>query len=519
MTDITLDESDFTGENAIPVPAFVSSSLGSSEGTLSPEEVAVYSATYTLTQADIDAGGLENLATVTGTPPTTDPNNPATPITPVPSTPDPNNPGSPGDPGTPTEVDLPAAPSLSLSKTADVSGLSSRVIAGDEITYTFTVTNTGNVTMTDITLDESDFTGENAIPVPAFVSSSLGSSEGTLSPEEVAVYSATYTLTQADIDQGGLENLATVTGTPPTTDPNNPATPITPVPSTPDPNNPGTPGDPGTPTEVDLPAAPSLSLSKTADVSGLSSPVVAGDEITYTFTVTNTGNVTMTDITLDESDFTGENAIPVPAFVSSSLGSSEGTLSPEEVAVYSATYTLTQADIDAGGVDNLATVTGTPPTTDPNNPATPITPVPSTPDPNNPGTPGDPGTPTEVDLPAAPSLSLSKTADVSGLSSPVIAGDEITYTFTVTNTGNVTMTDITLDESDFTGENAIPVPAFVSSSLGSSEGTLSPEEVAVYSATYTLTQADIDQRGLKNLATFTGTPPTTDPNNPATPIR
>src|SRR5690606_30083049 len=147
--------------------------------------------------------------------------------------------------------------------------------------------------------------------------------------------------------------------------------------------------------------------------------------------------------------------VPAFGFVSNSGSSAAGTLVPGEVATYSFTYALTQADIDAGGVDNLATVTGTPPTTDPTDPAQPITPVPSTPDPNNPGTPGDPGVPTEVDLPANPSLSFSKEADVSGLSSPVFAGDEITYTFTVTNTGNVTMNDITLSEETFSGTGTV----------------------------------------------------------------
>src|SRR5690606_37086121 len=139
----------------------------------------------------------------------------------------------------------------------------------------------------------------------------------------------------------------------------------------------------------------------------------------YTFTVTNTGNVTMEDITVVD---------PLPGMPAVTLDAT--TLAPGAVATGSAVYTITQADIDGGEVVNLATVTGTPPTTDPTDPAQPITPVPSTPDPNNPGTPGDPGVPTEVDLPANPSLSFSKEADISALSSPVVAGDEITYTFT-----------------------------------------------------------------------------------------
>src|SRR5690606_27637776 len=94
---------------------------------------------------------------------------------------------------------------------------------------------------------------------------------------------------------------------------------------------------------------------------------------------------------------------------SGSWPSTEGVLAPGESVELSATYTVTQAEKDAGEVENTATVTGTPPTTDPGDPAEPIDPVPSTPDVDNPGTPGDPGVPTVVEVPANPSLSFAKT--------------------------------------------------------------------------------------------------------------
>src|SRR3546814_887523 len=160
------------------------------------------------------------------------------------------------------------------------------------------------------------------------------------------------------------------------------------------------------------------------------------------------------------------------------------TLAPGESATGTAIYTITQAEKDAGEVENAATTTGTPPTTDPGNPAAPITPVPSTPDVDNPGTPGDPGVPTVVNVPADPSLSFAKTGVLSA------DGNTIEYTFTVTNTGNVTMENITLAEADFSGTGTAPVPAFVSNSGTSAEGMLAPSEVATYTAIYTLTQAD-----------------------------
>ncbi len=482
MTGITLDETDFSGTGTAPVPTFVSNSGSSPEGTLVPGEEATYTASYTLTQADKDAGGVENLATVTGTPPTTDPDDPAEPIAPVPSTPDIDNPGTPGHPGEPTVVDVPADPALSFAKTGVLS------TDGNTVTYTFTVTNTGNVTMAGITVSDPK------------ISDPIVLDETTLAPGENTTGTATYTITQDEKDAGEVENLATVTGTPPTTDPDDPAEPIAPVPSTPDIDNPGTPGHPGEPTVVDVPADPALSFAKTGVLS------TDGNTVTYTFTVTNTGNVTMTGIEVTDGK--------LPDGVT--LDATE--LAPGEVATGTATYIIAQAEKDAGEVRNEATVTGTPPTTDPGHPAVPLTPVPSTPDPNNPGDPNTPGEETIVDIPTVPSLAFVKEADITGLGDPVVAGDEITYTFTVTNTGNVTLTDITLSEASFSGTGTVPAFGFVTNSGSSPEGTLAPGEVATYRFTYVLTQADMDAGGIENLATVTGTPPTTDPGNPAVPI-
>ncbi|WP_262250453.1 DUF11 domain-containing protein, partial [Parapedobacter soli] len=178
---------------------------------------------------------------------------------------------------------------------------------------------------------------------------------------------ATYTITQPEKDAGVVENAATVTGTPPF-DPDEPGQPIPPVPSTPDTGNPGTPGDPGVPTEVDVPANPSLSFAKTGVLSA------DGNTIEYTFTVTNTGNVTLTGIEASDVKLPGGT-------VDNSTGTwpvAEGVLAPGESVELHATYTIPQPEKDAGVVENAATVTGTPPfdPADPDEPGQPIAPVP-----------------------------------------------------------------------------------------------------------------------------------------------
>src|SRR5690606_3834718 len=205
-----------------------------------------------------------------------------------------------------------ADPSLSFVKTGVLSA------DGNTVTYTFTVTNIGNVTMTGVSVTDPKITG--AITLDAT----------ELAPGDIATGTATHTVAQREKDAGRAENLATVTRTPPTTNPDDPAEPIDPVPSTPDTDNPGTPGDPGIPTEVIVPADPALSFVKTGVLSA------DGNTVTYTFTVTNIGNVTMTGVSVTDPKITG--AITLDAT----------ELAPGDVATGTATYTVTQGEKDAG---------------------------------------------------------------------------------------------------------------------------------------------------------------------------
>jgi uncharacterized repeat protein (TIGR01451 family) len=97
-------------------------------------------------------------------------------------------------------------------------------------------------------------------------------------------------------------------------------------------------------TEVPPATNPDIELVKEADVQ----EAEVGDVITYTYTVTNTGDVTLTDITL-EDDVLGEIELE------------STTLEPGESTTGTATHTVTEDDLDAGEVRNVAVVTGWPP--------------------------------------------------------------------------------------------------------------------------------------------------------------
>ena len=104
----------------------------------------------------------------------------------------------------------------------------------------------------------------------------------TLVPGQTAVFSGTYTVTQADIDHGSIVDHATATGTPPS------GTAVTATSNT---------------VTVTATQSASIVIDKTASPTTVTA---AGQVITYTFMVTNTSNVTLTDVNVtDESDAAG----------------------------------------------------------------------------------------------------------------------------------------------------------------------------------------------------------------------
>uniref|UniRef100_UPI003750C44C DUF7507 domain-containing protein n=1 Tax=Flavobacterium sp. TaxID=239 RepID=UPI003750C44C len=161
-----------------------------------------FTAQYIITQADIDAGQVDNVALVTGTPP----NGPN--VTDVSSDPTPCNACTPINPACTscTITLLPNAPSIQITKDGtyvDSSAPIGVTNPGDTISYAFVVTNTGNVTLTNVVINDA-LTG----------SVNLAVAPSTLLPGQSGTATATYTITQADINVGTVYNLATVSGNP-----------------------------------------------------------------------------------------------------------------------------------------------------------------------------------------------------------------------------------------------------------------------------------------------------------------
>jgi uncharacterized repeat protein (TIGR01451 family) len=98
--------------------------------------------------------------------------------------------------------------------------------------------------------------------------------------------------------------------------------------------------------------APAISITESASVTDVNKDgkVDVGDTIAWSFRVSNTGNVPLTSVGVTDPS---AGAVTCP---DSTLG-----LGASETCTADAVHTVTQADVDTGGVSNSATAFGTPP--------------------------------------------------------------------------------------------------------------------------------------------------------------
>ncbi|MER0442851.1 Ig-like domain-containing protein, partial [Emticicia sp. W12TSBA100-4] len=209
---------------------------------------------------------------------------------------------------------------------------------GSKITYSLVVTNTGNTTLTNVEVKDANATliGINSI--------------ASLVPNATVTLSAEHVLTQADLDAGKVINVANVSGKSPNgstvsavsdagTDTS--GKPIT-NPELVD--GPDADTDPtNDPTETTLTPLSSIKIVKSQTV--ISGQTV-GSKITYSLVVTNTGSTTLTNVVVTDANATLSGINPI------------ASLAPNATATLSAEHTLTQADLNAGKVINVANVSG-----------------------------------------------------------------------------------------------------------------------------------------------------------------
>jgi uncharacterized repeat protein (TIGR01451 family)/LPXTG-motif cell wall-anchored protein len=318
----------------------------------------------------------------------------------------------------------PAAPAISLTKT-----VTSQTPAkpGDVMNWDLLATNTGNVTLTDVVITDT------------LINKSVAC--GTMPPGATCKGVATYPTPQGDFDAGRVFNTATVVGTYQIQQVSAQADATTP-----------------------LAQNPAITLEK----SSLTPPSrpIAGDEVVYTFRVTNTGNVTLTDVTIIDPLIKGLN-LQCPADFTGALG-------PNDWIQCAVAYPLKQSDIDNGEVVNTATAVGTTP-------------------------PSIGGQVTSEDtntspLSQSPALTFTKTLTNNvdeNRNGVTDTGDRLNWKLVATNTGNVTLFNVKLIDPLTLNEHNCALVA--------------PEGVCeVETSTHTVTAAETTNGQVLNVATATG---------------
>ena len=398
--------------------------------TFSPGETQTFEASYVVTEADVIARKVVNNAT--GEAENPDPKKEETPVTP----------GEKEDP-----VETPN-PGLTVVKTSDTEG---QVTLGQKIPYTITVTNNGNVTISGVKLVDP-LTRDNW-------------TIDKIKPGETVTKKTTYTVTEKDIIAGKVENHATATGKDPSG------------------NDVTGKGDKTVETE---PSNPHITVTKETTSTPKNGETYAlGEKITYKITAKNTGNLTLTDVTVSDelTGNTGDKAFKI-----------DGEFKPGDEKTFETSYTVTEADLGKTVV-NVATATGT------------------TPDPDKPEPGVDPGKKEDPTDQKKPGMSIEK--KVIDQKEKYEIGDTVEYKITVTNTGNTTQKNILVeDQMNAAGQAVITK---VDGANGTIDGakvtldTLAPGKAATITAEYTVVKADRGKT-ITNAAVATG-----EGENPKTP--
>ena len=259
---------------------------------LAPGESMTCTGSYTVTTADLARDWIINTARVSGTPDrgTLPPAPPAT-----------------------EEIPRTDPPALRITKAASP-GTYTKV--GDTISYTLTIRNTGGSSLTNVTVTDPQISGLNcSVSTPA-----------TLGAGSSFTCTGSHVITQADIDSGMVPNTATVDGK----------------------RGSDFLRDRASKTVIGpADVTPSLSIVKRSRTTSYSK---VGDAISYTFTVTNNGDLTMSDIEILDAVLDAPGA-SCPKTV----------LAPARSMTCTGQHTVTAKDLTLSAVSNSATVRGLPP--------------------------------------------------------------------------------------------------------------------------------------------------------------
>ncbi|MBE8722390.1 DUF7507 domain-containing protein [Sphingobacterium pedocola] len=195
--------------------------------------------------------------------------------------------------------------------------------AGEELAYTFTIRNSGMVSVTDLFIQDPLLGNTNLVP-----------SKTSLDREEKVSFTVRYTITADDVRRRQITNSAVVKG-------KNPRQfDVTDVS--------GTSFEDDEQTVIDIDAKPVLQLRKSVvnHGTGENNQFTLGDEMVYQFEVVHSGYLAVMDLRLSDKNLQEADLLILPSLLENGNTMHQGM------------YIVDQQDIDRGYVENTATVYG-----------------------------------------------------------------------------------------------------------------------------------------------------------------
>jgi hypothetical protein len=393
---VTISDDKATDEDCPNV-----NTVGNNDGNLDPAEFITCTASYTISQADLNIGSVTNVASASADLTTS--------------------------PTATKTVNASQTPALTLVKSASTTPTNYDHV-GQVISYSYLVTNSGNVSRLGPVTVSDDKAANELCPAVTTV----GNFDNYLDPLESITCTASYTITQADLNAGSVTNVASASAG-------------------------GTTSPTATKT-VNASQTPALTLVKSASTTPANYDHI-GQVISYSYLVTNSGNVRRLGPVTVSDDKAANELCPAVTTV----GNLDSYLDPLESITCTASYTITQTDLNAGSVTNVASASAG-------------------------GTTSPTATKT-VNASQSQHLSLTKVATEASFSA---AGVTLHYTLAATNDGNVTLTNVIITDVKL-GALTCSQPA-----------TLAPLATLTCTDTYLTTLADMNFGRVDNTANASG---------------